>query len=104
MQFALFALYISEHLKNYPLGIWIEDAPMALIENNKRGYNLLFNGYHYSKEACFKTITDWVCLLNSDKQWKCRARCVTRINNNCIKLGNHKHNHPSQLKLKCEKW
>lgn len=95
--------YISEGRKDYPLGMWLTDAPVTLMENSKRGYNLLFNGYQYSKEACFKTSTNWVCLLNSDKHLKCRARCITRINNNSIKLGNHKHNHPSQWRPKCEK-
>lgn len=87
-------------LADYPLGVWIENAPLVILPmpNKKRGSTLLFNGYQYTKEACFKTSTNWLCMgyVESDDQIKkCKARCVTKIDNS-IKLGNHHHIHPPQ--------
>lgn len=86
-------------VSDYPLCEWIENAPKEIIKNKKGGFNLLFNGYEYVKEANFKTSTNWVCATrfkNSDKWEKCQARCVTRTDDS-IKLSQRLHNHPPQF-------
>lgn len=86
-------------IADYPIGVWIENADLSYVSNMKRGKNLKLNGFMYSKEASFKTSTNWVCVKGNGKlltENKCMARCVTR-DNGSIKLGKHKHNHPPAI-------
>lgn len=83
--------------KQYPQGVWIENAKIFFERNQKCGINLIFNGHVYKKEATFKTTTTWVCSKGNGKrlsQNKCRARCITSDNDLSLKLGKYGHNHP----------
>lgn len=89
-------LCLSILVLDYPVGVWIMNPVLKFLPtNNKRGQNLLVNGFLYKKEASFKTSTNWLCMLN-DQQEKCKARCVTNNNDKSIKLGKQKHNHLPQ--------
>lgn len=98
MRLINFLLYIDE----IPLGVWLLNAEYNIVDNQKKGQNLLFNGYLYNKEARFSTQTNWVCVRGTgsskraiNEGGKCLARCVTRKDDGALKLGRHKHCHKS---------
>lgn len=69
------------------------------MENQKRGINLIFNGYMFKREATFRSSINWICSKGNGKRAsddKCLARCVTRFDGS-IKLGKHPHNHGPQM-------
>lgn len=66
------------------------------MQNQKKGHNLVFEGFAYKKEATFKQSCNWICVNGNGKLTaadKCLARCITRVGGD-IKLGKHRHNHP----------
>jgi hypothetical protein len=77
------------------LSEWIPNANFEIVANQKRGQTLIFNGYTYKREACFKNTTNWICSVANGKVAspdKCKARCITKTDGS-LKLGRHYHNH-----------
>ncbi|XP_055850834.1 uncharacterized protein LOC129915359 [Episyrphus balteatus] len=72
---------------------------MGFLRNQKNGYNLLFDGYMYKKEASFRSTINWICSDGNGKRLsenKCLARCITKWEGG-IKLGKNLHNHPRKF-------
>ncbi|EDV94594.1 GH18773 [Drosophila grimshawi] len=69
------------------------------VRNQKQGYNLIFNGYMYKKEASFRATINWICSDGNGKRInenKCSARAITKFDGG-IKLGKNAHNHPPRF-------
>ncbi|XP_055385172.1 modifier of mdg4 isoform X2 [Condylostylus longicornis] len=86
-----------------PLQCWIPKADLKFIANQKKGTNLIYNGYMYVREAAYNLTINWICSrgngrFKSNMEKKCRARCVTHKNGS-IKLGKHLHNHKPDVKF-----
>ncbi|KAH8346202.1 hypothetical protein KR067_011276, partial [Drosophila pandora] len=87
-----------------PLGVWIEKEDYYFQRNQKQGVNLVFNGYMYKKEACFRATVNWVCSEGNGKRVtenKCSARAITKYDGG-IKLGKNAHNHPPRFIGACQ--
>ncbi|XP_012159354.1 modifier of mdg4 isoform X11 [Ceratitis capitata] len=83
------------HTMPFPLGVWLENQQVFYMRNQKQGYNLIFNGYMYKKEASFRSTINWICSRGNGRRVsdnKCTARCITKLDGS-IKLGKHPHNH-----------
>ncbi|XP_054085983.1 modifier of mdg4 isoform X11 [Zeugodacus cucurbitae] len=83
----------------FPLGVWLENQEVFYMRNQKQGYNLLFNGFMYKKEASFRSTINWICSRGNGRRVsdnKCTARCITKWDGS-IKLGKHPHNHPPKF-------
>ncbi|XP_030374919.1 modifier of mdg4-like isoform X11 [Scaptodrosophila lebanonensis] len=78
-----------------PVGVWLNGCKYFYMRNQKQGYNLIFNGYMYKKEASFRATVNWICSDGNGKRLsenKCSARAITKIDGG-IKLGKNLHNH-----------
>lgn len=83
----------------FPTGVWLEDQKMFFLRNQKQGYNLIFHGYMYKKEASFRSTINWICSSGNGKRVsenKCTARCITN-SEGALKLGKNQHNHPPKF-------
>ncbi|XP_011198631.2 modifier of mdg4 isoform X10 [Bactrocera dorsalis] len=83
----------------FPLGVWLENQEVLYMRNQKQGYNLIFNGFMYKKEASFRSTINWICSRGNGRRVsdnKCTARCITKWDGS-IKLGKHPHNHPPKF-------
>ncbi|XP_053946037.1 modifier of mdg4 isoform X11 [Anastrepha ludens] len=83
----------------FPLGLWLENQEIFYLRNQKQGYNLIFNGFMYKKEASFRSTINWICSSGNGKRVsdnKCTARCITKWDGS-LKLGKHPHNHPPKF-------
>ncbi|XP_020715788.1 modifier of mdg4 isoform X2 [Ceratitis capitata] len=76
------------HTMPFPLGVWLENQQVFYMRNQKQGYNLIFNGYMYKKEASFRSTINWICSRGNGRRVsdnKCTARCITKLDGS-IKL------------------
>ncbi|KAH8278536.1 hypothetical protein KR018_004719, partial [Drosophila ironensis] len=82
-------------------GIWLEKIEYFFLRNQKQGFNLIFNGYMYKKEASFRATVNWICSDGNGKRLnenKCSARAITKFEGG-IKLGKNPHNHPPRFSV-----
>uniref|UniRef100_A0A1A9ZT79 FLYWCH-type domain-containing protein n=1 Tax=Glossina pallidipes TaxID=7398 RepID=A0A1A9ZT79_GLOPL len=66
----------------FPIGVWLENPTLYFMLNQKQGYNLIFHGYMYKKEASFRSTVNWICSNGNGKRAsdnKCTARCITKM-------------------------
>ncbi|KRG00195.1 uncharacterized protein Dwil_GK12763, isoform G [Drosophila willistoni] len=85
----------GQYIEDQPRGVWINDIDFYFIRNQKQGYNLIFNGYMYKREASFRNTMNWICSDGNGKRLnenKCAARAITKADGS-IKLGKNAHNH-----------
>uniref|UniRef100_A0A1B0CAM1 FLYWCH-type domain-containing protein n=1 Tax=Lutzomyia longipalpis TaxID=7200 RepID=A0A1B0CAM1_LUTLO len=81
------ARVITNQSGSPPTAVWIQNAKLIFTKNPKGRELLNFRGYTYTKEASFKTCTNWVCTSgHGNKKIQCNARCVTKTDG-AIKLG-----------------
>uniref|UniRef100_A0A1A9VHY4 FLYWCH-type domain-containing protein n=1 Tax=Glossina austeni TaxID=7395 RepID=A0A1A9VHY4_GLOAU len=83
----------------FPIGVWLENPTLYFMLNQKQGYNLIFHGYMYKKEASFRSTVNWICSNGNGKRAsdnKCTARCITKMEGS-LKLGKNPHNHPPKF-------
>lgn len=88
-----------QYIMPFPIGVWLEDQPIHFILNQKQGFNLIFHGYMYKREASYKTTVNWICSSGNGKRAsenKCAARCITKLKG-ALKLGKNPHNHPPRF-------
>ncbi|BFF90422.1 uncharacterized protein DMAD_08950 [Drosophila madeirensis] len=93
------AATLGQYVGELQKGTWIEKIPYFFMRNQKQGYNLVFNGYMYKKEASFKYSVNWICSDGNGKRLnenKCAARAITKTDGG-IKLGRNAHNHPPRF-------
>ncbi|KRG00200.1 uncharacterized protein Dwil_GK26809 [Drosophila willistoni] len=86
---------VVEVLEDLPTGVWIENHEYYFVRNQKQGYNLIFNGHMYKREANYRNTTNWICSDGNGKRVhenKCIARAITKSDGG-IKLGKNSHNH-----------
>ena len=84
---------------SFPIGRWIHNQPTYFLRNQKQGYNLIFHGYMYKKEASFRNTINWICSMGNGKRVcenKCSARAIVNVDGH-IKLGKKAHNHPPKF-------
>ncbi|XP_068152136.1 uncharacterized protein pre-mod(mdg4)-K [Drosophila tropicalis] len=89
----------GQFIGEVPKETWIEDHEYYFIRNQKQGYNMIFNGYMYKKEANYSSTINWICSDGNGKrvhQNKCVARAITKDEGG-IKLGKNDHNHPPRF-------
>lgn len=80
--------FVSLDIYSYPIGVWIEGIKLEIVQNQKKGHNLIFGGYSYRREATFKSSSNWICSKSATNG--CRGRLITRIDG-CLKLGKNPH-------------
>ncbi|KRF78266.1 modifier of mdg4 isoform X11 [Drosophila virilis] len=89
----------GQFIAELPTSVWINKYDYFFIRNQKQGYNLIFNGYMYKKEASFRATINWICSDGNGKRInenKCSARAITKFEGG-IKLGKNPHNHPPRF-------
>ncbi|XP_017119638.2 modifier of mdg4-like isoform X14 [Drosophila elegans] len=89
----------GQFIGDIPRGLWIEKHDYFFLRNQKQGFNLVFNGYMYKKEASFRATVNWICSDGNGKRLnenKCSARAITKFDGG-IKLGKNAHNHPPRF-------
>ncbi|XP_034485532.1 modifier of mdg4-like isoform X12 [Drosophila innubila] len=93
----------GQFITELPSNVWIHKYDYFLMRNQKQGYNLIFNGYMYKKEASFRATVNWICSDGNGKRTtenKCSARAITKFAGG-IKLGKNPHNHPPRFTGNC---
>nr|XP_016935344.2 modifier of mdg4-like isoform X12 [Drosophila suzukii] len=89
----------GQFIGDIPRGQWIDKHEYFFLRNQKQGFNLVFNGYMYKKEASFRATVNWICSDGNGKRLnenKCSARAITKFDGG-IKLGKNAHNHPPRF-------
>ncbi|KAH8369278.1 hypothetical protein KR009_006145 [Drosophila setifemur] len=89
----------GQFVREVTRGVWLERHDYFFLRNQKQGFNLVFNGYMYKKEASFRSTVNWICSDGNGKRLtenKCSARAITKIEGG-IKLGKNAHNHPPRF-------
>ncbi|XP_023175650.2 modifier of mdg4-like isoform X13 [Drosophila hydei] len=89
----------GQFIAELPNSVWINKYDYYFTRNQKQGYNLIFNGYMYKKEASFRATINWICSDGNGKRLnenKCSARAITKFEGG-IKLGKNPHNHPPRF-------
>ncbi|EDW55338.1 GM11016 [Drosophila sechellia] len=89
----------GQFIGDIPRGQWIDKHEYFFLKNQKQGFNLVFNGYMYKKEASFRATVNWICSDGNGKRLnenKCSARAITKFDGG-IKLGKNAHNHPPRF-------
>ncbi|TDG44613.1 hypothetical protein AWZ03_008934 [Drosophila navojoa] len=79
----------GQFIAELPNSVWITKYDYFFTRNQKQGYNLIFNGYMYKKEASFRATINWICSDGNGKRLnenKCSARAITKFEGG-IKLG-----------------
>ncbi|KAL7727405.1 hypothetical protein ACLKA6_003063 [Drosophila palustris] len=93
----------GQFITELPSNVWIHKYDYFFMRNQKQGYNLIFNGYMYKKEASFRATVNWICSDGNGKRStenKCSARAITKFAGG-IKLGKNPHNHPPRFTGNC---
>ncbi|XP_060650277.1 modifier of mdg4-like isoform X10 [Drosophila nasuta] len=93
----------GQYITELPSNVWIHKYNYFFMRNQKQGYNLIFNGYMYKKEASFRATVNWICSDGNGKRLtdnKCSARAITKFAGG-IKLGKNAHNHPPRFTGNC---
>uniref|UniRef100_A0A1L8DBY5 BTB domain-containing protein n=1 Tax=Nyssomyia neivai TaxID=330878 RepID=A0A1L8DBY5_9DIPT len=67
---------VAEAQDSPPTSVWIPNAKIVFTKNPKGREVLNFRGYTYTKEASFKTSTNWVCTSSkgNNKTMQCQVR------------------------------
>ncbi|XP_067618562.1 FLYWCH-type zinc finger-containing protein 1-like isoform X2 [Eurosta solidaginis] len=70
----------NPYVMPFPSGQWLENPDIYYLRNQKQGYNLIFQGFMYKKEASFRSTINWICSNGNGRRVsdnKCAARCIT---------------------------